>query len=1253
MTGKKNFTRVISLFCVLALLFSMIPNITAAEGTDSVNHCLKVVTGTAQWNGVEITPANLGMVVGNTYRFTFKVYSPDIPVGIVLQTNTYGWVASAGASTFSNKGWYTLTGTYTHTSDVTKFSIVKMGDSGNYDSQIATFYIDDFVVTDTTNGNAVLYSEGFEGSSHKFTRGNVTISVAEDPVLPPSPPEPSEGNHCLKVITGENQWEGANIKASDLGLELGRKYTFSVKVYTPNMEVGILLQHTNQWIHIINQDFYTPDVKEWRQITGTFDTSSVTELFNIQITKAGGKVNEGEEVTFYIDDFIVTDANTGSVIFSEDFEGASNKFTSGGSVISVVNESVITEVIPEEPVKGEYALDVTPLKEIYKDYFLIGNIVNPSDFGTGSSARERYSIFIYHYDILTFENSMKPDAMWGNGSSYAVPTNQPSFSVDQYIKRLQADGILLHGHTLAWHGQSPNWLNLSSGSRENSTAVYKPYSEARANLELFISTVAGHYYNNSDGLSVYSWDVLNEAVRRNSSYSMTEENWGYHTWGHIYASPQWNSPWYLSYSKDAPAGVNPWDYVYDAFYYARQADPSTTLYYNDYGMEDPNQVTMVVNMVNAVNRRYAAEHPEANGRLLIEGIGMQEHDSITTNLANVEKAIAAYIATGCKVSITELDVGVPGYTKADTLSFEDELKQALYFAKLFNIFKKYSYGIERVTFWGLDDDHNWRGDDHCQIFDGKLNTKLAYYAIADPDGFIEKYSTDPIIPTDSLEATASYGTPVIGGAVEDAIWDIAETLPVIRHLNVNYGATGTAKVLWDEENLYVQIKVKDSLLNKASANVWEQDSVEVFFNEINSKLADYSNGMGQYRINYDNLQSFNLGGATSSDGFESYTKIIDGGYMVEMKIPFQFHTPADGDYIGFDAQINDANDKGTRYDVIMWSDTSGMSYANGSNWGSLKLIGKPAANITVNFPGIDGVTLEYYTDSWETAGIFDDTGVITLPYDLTASYIIKASKAGMSYIFSDVTLNNDGVAVLDVPVETIIVTGINGDCELSVFGSDWVYQTISYAAGQNASFKVFGGSIYQVQITDAGFHAINIDNVEAGAIVDIGDYFYDIIVPDGVTDLIIQSNGVIIDYTQTDIQPGDVITLLKTNQGAVITFVFDGQSYSVDFILDSTNPFDVLNPPAPAGIIITSIENGNKQSSVNFSIRSANGKGYTVYLSVSGEEGTFAPYSNVNYNSKGAHIKGLDNSVQYYAYVVYVNGDTVEISDIVILNPGK
>lgn len=78
----------------------------------------------------------------------------------------------------------------------------------------------------------------------------------------------------------------------------------------------------------------------------------------------------------------------------------------------------------------------------------------------------------------------------------------------------------------------------------------------------------------------------------------------------------------------------------------------------------------------------------------------------------------------------------------------------------------------------------------------------------------------------------------------------------------------------------------------------------------------------------------------------------------------------------------------------------------------------------------------------------------------------------------------------------------------------------------------------------------------------------------------------------------------------------------------------------------------NGQGDINFPIKSANGKGYTVYISDVGPNGPFK-IANVNFDSKGAHVKGLTNDVKYYAYVVYSSDKDYQRSDVIMLLPSK
>lgn len=102
-----------------------------------------------------------------------------------------------------------------------------------------------------------------------------------------------------------------------------------------------------------------------------------------------------------------------------------------------------------------------------------------------------------------------------------------------------------------------------------------------------------------------------------------------------------------------------------------------------------------------------------------------------------------------------------------------------------------------------------------------------------------------------------------------------------------------------------------------------------------------------------------------------------------------------------------------------------------------------------------------------------------------------------------------------------------------------------------------------------------------------------------------------------------------------------------------TQPFGVEERD-PEKLELTAVSSQNRQATIQFDVASANGKGYVVFLSDSGEEGTFLPYTNVNYNAKGAHIKGLTNGHTYYAYVAFVQDNAItQVSQTVVLTPGK
>jgi endo-1,4-beta-xylanase len=184
-------------------------------------------------------------------------------------------------------------------------------------------------------------------------------------------------------------------------------------------------------------------------------------------------------------------------------------------------------------------------------------------------------------------------------------------------------------------------------------------------------------------------------------------------------------------------------------------------------------------------------------------------------------------------------------------------------------------------------------------------------------------------------AEAAHGTPVID-AVVDRVWARAEELVTGHWVLGAAGATARVKTLWGEGHLYVLASVSDALLSKASPNPWEQDSVEIFVDQNNAKTDYYEADDGQYRVNYENTQSY--GGAASAANFVTATRVVDGGYIVEAAIALGTVQARAGRLLGFDLQVNDdGTGTGVRSSVATWSDETGRAYLDTSRFGVLRL----------------------------------------------------------------------------------------------------------------------------------------------------------------------------------------------------------------------------------------------------------------------------------------------------------------------------
>ena len=328
------------------------------------------------------------------------------------------------------------------------------------------------------------------------------------------------------------------------------------------------------------------------------------------------------------------------------------------------------------------------LKDAYRNVFLIGTALDfrqPGEFDA-----TELELITSQFNVITPENSMKPGPVHPQEDTWNW--TQP----DALVNFCAEKGIKTVGHCLAWHQQTAPWF-FDGATRDI----------ALQRLHTHIATLVGRFKGRMIG-----WDVVNEAINDGGdSATAATENLR-------------TSPWLQT--------VGP-DFLVQAFKFAREADPTVALHYNDYNIESgfKHQSSVLL-----LKRLIADGAP-------ITTVGIQGHWSVANmtpeKLDQIDQAIEHYKALNLKVAITELDVTLTGTgggqlgggrgTPPPPASPEALQAQADVYGKLFALFVKHRDAIDRVTFWGLDDRRSWRSGQSPLAFDRTGQPKPALEAI--------------------------------------------------------------------------------------------------------------------------------------------------------------------------------------------------------------------------------------------------------------------------------------------------------------------------------------------------------------------------------------------------------------------------------------------------------------------------------------------------------------------------------------------
>ncbi|MEM7371788.1 MAG: endo-1,4-beta-xylanase [Bacteroidota bacterium] len=279
------------------------------------------------------------------------------------------------------------------------------------------------------------------------------------------------------------------------------------------------------------------------------------------------------------------------------------------------------------------------------------------------------------FNSVTAENIMKPEFLHPGENTYNW------FEADQLVDYCTSNSKRLHGHTLIWHQQLPQWMLHFEGSSRDWENMMKDH----------IFQIVSHFKG-----KVSSWDVVNEAFNDDGTLR--------------------NSIWKKNIGKS---------YIEKAFQFAQEADPNAKLFYNDYSLEiNPVKRNAVLSFFNNL---------KAQG-ISIDGIGLQMHifNGFPENI-EVSKAIDDIWKNDYLVHISELDISINPLSQDMQKAPHNELmRQAekyLYVFKSYDrIPDKYKFGI---TIWGVGDDDSWiryyyNRDDYPLLFDDNYLPKPAF-----------------------------------------------------------------------------------------------------------------------------------------------------------------------------------------------------------------------------------------------------------------------------------------------------------------------------------------------------------------------------------------------------------------------------------------------------------------------------------------------------------------------------------------------
>jgi len=351
---------------------------------------------------------------------------------------------------------------------------------------------------------------------------------------------------------------------------------------------------------------------------------------------------------------------------------------------------------------GQNTPGTMTLKDAFKNDFPIGVAINQDQF-TGRDTNG-VALITSQFNAISPENVLK----WEKVHPHPGADGYDFGPGDAYVAFGEQHHMLVVGHTLVWHSQTPSWVFQGENGRWLSGTNAADRELLLQRMHDHIQTVVGHYKGR-----IKIWDVVNEAL--NDNPRLTDTNVLRRT-----------SPW---------VRVLGMDFIVKAFEYAHEADPNAILRYNDYSVENPAKRQRLITLIKYLQAQHVP----------VMAIGSQTHANLIWPEPDLEDDFLTEVGRlGLPIHITELDVsgsqagqreqGADITENAQAKGDGPQVaavqeKMAQQYGDLFKIFLKHREAVKLVTFWGVTDTDSWRSSGQPLLFDGNWQPKLAFRAV--------------------------------------------------------------------------------------------------------------------------------------------------------------------------------------------------------------------------------------------------------------------------------------------------------------------------------------------------------------------------------------------------------------------------------------------------------------------------------------------------------------------------------------------